>query len=66
MSTATTTPSHDTSQHTTSRTATQLTTMPVTQTTRHAVRAALRDSLGLIGPLQKHHWAEHLAMPCPA
>jgi hypothetical protein len=23
-------------------------------------------SLGLIGPAQKHHWAEHLAMPCPA
>ena len=32
----------------------------------HALRAALRDSLGLIGPAQKHHWAEHLAMPCPA
>ena len=33
---------------------------------RHAGRAAFRDSVGLIGPAQKHHWAEHLAMPCPA
>jgi len=37
---------------------------------RHALRAALWaalcDSLGLIGPAHKHHWAEHLAMPCPA
>ena len=33
---------------------------------RHDLRAALRDSFGLIGPAQKHHWAEHLAMPCPA
>jgi hypothetical protein len=31
-----------------------------------ALRADLRDSLGLIAPAQKHHWAEHLAMPCPA
>ena len=31
-----------------------------------ALRADLRDSLGLIGPAQKHHRAEHRAMPCPA
>ena len=34
--------------------------------TRHALEAAVRDSLGLASPAQKHHWAEHLAMPCPA
>jgi hypothetical protein len=33
---------------------------------RHAVRAAFRDSVGLIGHAHKHHWAEHLEMPCPA
>jgi len=32
---------------------------------RHALEAAVRDSLGS-SPAQKHHWAEHLAMPCPA
>jgi hypothetical protein len=31
-----------------------------------ALRAILRDSLGLIAPAQKRHRAEHLAMPCPA
>ncbi|MFZ4637906.1 MAG: hypothetical protein ACOYMC_10900, partial [Pirellulales bacterium] len=34
--------------------------------TRHAFRTALRDSLGLIGPAQKHHRAEYLAMLWPA
>ena len=33
---------------------------------RHAIKTALRDSFGLIGAAQKHDWAEHLAMPCPA
>ena len=33
---------------------------------RHALEAAVRNSLGFIRPAQKHHWAEHLAMPCPA
>ena len=34
--------------------------------TRLALRAAFRDSIGLASSTQKHHWAEHLAMPCPA
>jgi len=39
---------------------------PVLARPRHALWTGLRDSLGLIGPAQKHHWAEHRAMPCPA
>ncbi|MEI6635757.1 MAG: hypothetical protein WCO99_04270 [Planctomycetota bacterium] len=39
---------------------------PCTDRLCHDLWPVLRDSLGLASPAPKHHWAEHLAMPCPA